>query len=80
MESHNAVLKNTMTKINADPELNFLSQNDILNYAVMDKNSIMNQRGLTPFRIVFGSGMNRQDIENELMNAKTANSEMVKAH
>ena len=40
----------------------------------------MNQRGFTPFPIVFGSRMNRQDIENELMNAKTTNSEMVKAH
>ena len=35
VERYNAVIENTMTKINADPELNFLSQNHILNYAVM---------------------------------------------
>ncbi len=51
VERHNAVMKNTMTKLNADPNLDFLQQNDVLQYAVMAKNSLMNQRGFSPFQI-----------------------------
>ncbi len=69
-----------MTKINADPNLKFLRQNDVLKYAIMAKISLMNQRGYSPFQIVFGSNLCRRDIENETLNPKQISNAMVKSH
>ena len=45
VERHTAVLKNTMSKINVDGEVEFLQATDVLNYSLMAKNSLLKRKG-----------------------------------
>ncbi len=55
-----------MSKVNADRETEFLQAKDVLNYSLMAKNSLLNRKGFSPFQVVFGRNVWKDNIENEL--------------
>ena len=79
VERHNAVLRNTMSNINVDGEVQFLQATDVLNYSLMAKNSLLNRKGFSPFQIVFGRNVWEDNIENELF-ISHGTEKMVREH
>ncbi len=54
VERHNAVIKNTMDKLQNDSSFKSLEPEILLSHAVIAKNSLLNRHGFSPFQLVFG--------------------------
>ncbi len=75
---HNAVLENSMTKVNLDKKMSKMDKNEMLNYLLMEKNSLMNRLGFLLSQIVFGDDMWSSTVEKNYMASSEIADEMVR--